>query len=402
MLQVFEALHVREPLDHSERRVLGIALAIRVPEQGEREHERGHEQQEKRPERRRESGVSLRPARDVDDRADGPGADRLEGADAAEVFGEVERGLVAPCAIGLERAREHDGEVALDRRVELRRVGGTLRADRVVQLLARGLLERTAEREDLVQRRAERVDVGARVEHAAGDLLRRHVARRAERVARLREPERIGVERPREAEVEDHRLARARDHDVAGLDVAVQHARLVRRVERARRLLEELDRRPGRRHPRGATIARGRDPARERLAVDVPHRDVGHAVFLARVEDRADARVIDPRGHLGLTPEALEQIVGERRDRRQDLERDLAIELRVDREVDHALAAAAELAHEAVSPEPRLLRGGRARLEPRVLLGDQDLMAGIEASGRRRPNASRRTASPRSSVAGTN
>ena len=253
-----------------------------------------------------------------------------------------------------------------------------MRADRVVQLFARGLLERAAKREDLVQRGAERVDVGARVEHAAGNLLRRHVARGAERIARLREPKRIGVESPREAEVEDHRLARARDHDVAGLDIAVQHSRLVRGVERARRLLDELDGGPDRRHPRGAPVARGRDPARERLAVDVSHRDVRDAVLLARIEDGADPLVIDARRHLRLAPEAFEQIVGEHGDRGQDLERDLAVELRVDGEVDHALPAAAELAHEAVAPESCLLRGWRPRLEPRVLLGDQALMAGIE------------------------
>ena len=112
-----------------------------------------------------------------------------------------------------------------------------------------------------------------------------------------------------EAEVHDDGLALRRDHHVPGLDVPVDDAGLVRGVQGARDLLDELDdrmisarvvgpdgvgegsvpERPGRspgsldlgemderRVGRLLPLRLGRgDLRRERLALDQPHRDVG-------------------------------------------------------------------------------------------------------------------------------
>src|SRR5437773_221035 len=71
------------------------------------------------------------------------------------------------------------------------------------------------------------------------DLFRRHVGGCPYEIAHLREAHDVAEKVLREAEVQDHRLTVPGDHDVARLDVAMDYARLVRKVQRASRLLEE-------------------------------------------------------------------------------------------------------------------------------------------------------------------
>src|SRR5438067_631809 len=76
----------------------------------------------------------------------------------------------------------------------------------------------------------------------AARLLGRHVLRRAERLAVLGE-ESDRRELAREAEVRDARAPRRLvDHDVRGLQVAVDHAAAVRGLDRVGRLRHERDR----------------------------------------------------------------------------------------------------------------------------------------------------------------
>src|SRR5262249_56750020 len=82
----------------------------------------------------------------------------------------------------------------------------------------RALEGRRAGRE-LVERRAQRVDVAARVDAAAERLLGRHEGRRAEQLARLGR-ERVVVDAG-QAEVADDQPAAGLDHDVGRLEVAV-------------------------------------------------------------------------------------------------------------------------------------------------------------------------------------
>ena len=94
--------------------------------------------------------------------------------------------------------------------------------------------ERRLAGEHLVQHRAERVDVAARVDRAlAHRLLGAHVLRRAEREARLRHAlrRRRCCTRERDAEVGDERVP-VLQQDVLRLDVAMDDAVPVRVVER--------------------------------------------------------------------------------------------------------------------------------------------------------------------------
>ena len=243
-------------------------------------------------------------------------------ADAGEVLGEREGGLVPAVPVLLERGLHHDLELDGHARIDAARVGRALREDRLVERLARRRLERPPQRHGLVERRAERVDVGApvRADALAGELLGAHVGRRSEHVARSRERLVIGGFVAREAEVEHHRLVLGRDDDVRGLDVAMDDAELVGGVKRARDLLDDqhvledlVAREPGARDrrrragrfagsERGARLevhrAGGRDaarrlagdPAREAFAFDVAHRDERDPVLDSRVVDGADSR----------------------------------------------------------------------------------------------------------------
>ena len=104
-----------------------------------------------------------------------------------------------------------------------------------------GAVEDRPQRQQLVQRRAERVDVGAVVDQdaLAGRLLGAHVAQRAEQVAGLRQAG-VGVELG-QAEVGDPDVAAAVDQQVGRLDVAVDDAELVGVLQR----LGRLRRQPG-------------------------------------------------------------------------------------------------------------------------------------------------------------
>jgi hypothetical protein len=100
------------------------------------------------------------------------------------------------------------------------------------------------ERQELVERRAERVDVGAVVHRRPlrERLLGTHVPVGAEDLAGHRQ---VAVaQRVREPEVGDPQLAEAVDEQVPRLDVAVDDAELVGVVERLRRLHAERDGHP--------------------------------------------------------------------------------------------------------------------------------------------------------------
>ena len=92
-------------------------------------------------------------------------------------------------------------------------------------------------RQQFIQYRAERVDVGAVVDvRVRRRLLRRHVVRRAQRQTRLREPPTgRGAHRQRNAEVRDIR-ATVTQENVFRLDVPVNDTLVVRVLQRVRYL----------------------------------------------------------------------------------------------------------------------------------------------------------------------
>ncbi len=128
-------------------------------------------------------------------------------------------------------------------------------------------------------------------------LLGGQVRRGAEHGARLRRG--LGAEHARDAEVHDLDRAVARDHDVAGLDVAVDHALCVRRRDRRRDLLRDLGR------LNGGGLAAGRHELGEGAALDELHDDVLRVVVCAGVVHAHDVRLVQARGRLRLTAETV-------------------------------------------------------------------------------------------------
>ena len=200
-------------------------------------------------------------------------------------------------------------------------------------------LEGLAPCEELVENEAERIDVALDGSALARELLGRHVGGRPGDLGAAL----VVVDADGEAEVGDLRAAAAVDHDVAGLEVAVQHALVVRRGEARAHLARDLDR---------LVLGKPPDAAQERgqiLAVDVLHGEEVPPLDLADVVDAADVGVRDAArvAHLGV--EALDpgRLRGELR--RQELQRDGLAELQVVGAVDLAHAAAADEADDAVA-----------------------------------------------------
>ena len=137
--------------------------------------------------------------------------------------------------------------------------------------------------------------------------------------------------------------ARAVEHDVRRLQVAMEDAPLVRRGQPGAELPRDLER---------LVLGQPADAAQQRrqvLAVHVLHREEQLAVDLADVVDAADVRVRHlPRGaHLVVELREPRRIVRERR--RQELQRDRLAEPQVVGAIDLAHAAAPEQADDAIA-----------------------------------------------------
>ncbi len=195
----------------------------------------------------------------------------------------------------------------------------------------------------LVDHRAERVDVAARVDLSIRRrLFGTHVLRRAQRQPGLGDAIATGRgDRQRDPKIRHHRLAFLQQ-DVARLDVTVNHVAAVRVLQRRRHLRSDLD---GLVH---GQLLLDRNLVAQRLALDVRHHVVEEALRFARIVERQDVRVLQVGGDLDLVEEALgAQDGGELR--AQHFDRDLAVVLHVMGEVDGRHAAGAELALDRVA-----------------------------------------------------
>jgi hypothetical protein len=147
----------------------------------------------------------------------------------------------------------------------------------------------------------------------------------------------------REAEVEELRAALC-DHDVAGLQVAMDDAGPMRGRQRVGHLNRDGQR-------LGDRERAFRNPRLERLAVEILDDEKREALVFADVVERADVRVLERRDQPRLALEALAElrVGGERR--RQDLQGDDAIETRVVGSIDLAHSALPERREDLIGAE---------------------------------------------------
>ncbi len=148
-----------------------------------------------------------------------------------------------------------------------------------------------------------------------------------------------------DAEVADLHRAVGEQEDVRRLDVAVDHALLVRVVERVQDLRHDA-------HDVGDAEALVRLEARLQLAsLDELHRDVPDACFLAEIVDRHDVRVVEAARRVRLAAKAvdhLDRVLAGELVLADRLQRDDALDHRIVGFVDDAHRAAADLAPDLV------------------------------------------------------
>src|ERR1051326_4450614 len=276
-------------------------------------------------------------------------------AQLEQALGELRRGLPAiPNALAHRLfddlvQRERDG-VGQRRRVAL--------DDRGEDVERRLADERRVAGEHLVEHDADGVDVGARVDdRLAAHLFGREVVERAgERAGAVQRIGGVAAAGERgHAEVEDFHAAVATQHDVLGLDVAMNDPRLVRRGERARYAQRNLD-----------GLGEWQRPAREavpqRLALDVFAGDEVHAVVDADVEDGDDVRVVEHRRALRLALESLE-LARRGIAEAKELERDFAPQHAVLGEVDVGRCSTSKVLENPVATDLQYIHRGLRDLQ---------------------------------------
>ena len=205
------------------------------------------------------------------------------------------------------------------------------------QRLGPVLLERPAAGRHLVEHRAERVDVRPRVSRLAADRFGRHVGHGAQDHPGLRQVRHaVGrVQQTGESEVEDLGSSGRRQHDVAGLQVAMQHATAMRVFQGI------ADLRSNPRHhvelERASLEERLEGPAR-----DVFHDEEVQVVLGVEVEDRGDPGVGQARENVRLAAKSLARDRICQRAPQEHLDRHVAVEMLVVGAIDLAHAARAE------------------------------------------------------------
>ena len=197
-----------------------------------------------------------------------------------------------------EQLVDRDDEARRERRAEPREVGRVaLQAgERRVGI---GLAEeRNASGKALVEHEPERVEVGSAVESFAADLLRRQVLGGPHHHVVAREIVVIAtVQAFGDAEVGQQHPTAGCDHDVAGLDVAVDEARLVGVIERRGDTGSDVAR------ELGAQALLVVEHLAQRLAVDELHDDRLAPFGLEHVVHRDDVRMVQTGGRDSFSPE---------------------------------------------------------------------------------------------------
>ena len=176
----------------------------------------------------------------------------------------------------------------------------------------------------MVERCAERVEVTANVDVLrVARLLGGDVLRRADRRPIARERHVGGP--LREPHVGQLHVAVFVDEDVAGFDVAMDHAALVGVVERLRHLLAHLQ------HVFFGEDAPFDEQRAQRLALDELHDEEVVTTLFAEVVARDDVRIVERSDDARLAAQPIDVATVARQRRLQDLQRHDAVELLVAR-----------------------------------------------------------------------
>jgi hypothetical protein len=187
-----------------------------------------------------------------------------------------------------------------------------------------------------------RKQVGAAVDSASGQLLRRHVVQRPKYQPRCRGvghgAQVVALWRGhefRQAEIEDLYEMTVRDHHVGALDVTMHDATLMCLVQRVGELQGDVERFAERQRPFG-------NPRRQERTLDVLHRNEKCPLVLSQVV--GDGNVWGPQqcGGLGLADQPLARLVIGVHVLREKLQRHTPAETLILGEIDLSHAAAAK------------------------------------------------------------
>ena len=216
----------------------------------------------------------------------------------------------------------------------------------------RGTAERLTTGEHLVEHASERPDVRSLVDRQTASLLGTHVRRRAEHHSAARRQPRYRrrirrdfiLDHLGQAEVEHFQAQIRRDGDVRGLQIPVDDAALMGRIERIREL-------PG--DPEGLLDAQrpAHQAIRERLALDQLEDDPANPPTLLDPMDRRDVRVVQRGQRAGLPLEAGEPIRIGRPHGGQDVDGDVTPQPSVTGTIHVAHAAGADERDDLVDAE---------------------------------------------------
>ena len=165
--------------------------------------------------------------------------------------------------------------------------------------------------QQMIEGCAERIDIGARVGVAgvAAVLLQRRVGHRAAALHDRHRAALVGLHQLDQAEIDQLDHAARGQLDVGGLDVAVQHLRILRVQigERVAQLIDPAD--------DGVLFEKRISPPRifDELAQILPGHEVHHQIFAAvlleEVGDFGQVGVIEPRQNAGFAVELLVRLI---------------------------------------------------------------------------------------------
>ncbi len=219
-------------------------------------------------------------------------------------------------------------------------------------------MKRWLARQRFIQTEGRAIDVTTLVVATAAQALGRDVAGRAGDEAAVGELGGAAVVEDTVTEVEElHELAASqrREEHVGRLEIAVEHARAVHRIER----IEQL--RGDGAHGVDRERALRLDALRERASLEDLHDEKGLVALGAYVGHAHDVRVLEPRHELDLAhhPRDRDRVGRERPP--QELHRDLGAHAIVVRCVHHAAASARDHASETIaSGQQFVVRARRA------------------------------------------